>query len=1306
MINRTFELATVNTDPGAPAMTCNQPRHRRFQRVVRAAFVSLLCGITTISEAAVLGLSDTPLFLTAAAEPNIILTFDDSGSMGWGFMPDNVGGVTNATRPRSCSHVWNKLYYNPGVTYLPAVNANGTPLNAALTADGSGNASFTGAWTDGYHAGTGLKIWGLDVDGQTADFTTVPATVDLSADTYRASWNLYSDTGSYGPQYADCGATGITGAFYFQYNPNPSGSPACPNLPLTAAPAAGCFTQKNLNDAEFTDADRQNFANWFSYYRTRDLAAKAAAGRAMALLPNSVRVAGNTLNQVELTDPFSRNRFTRDPGEMQVKRFCNYSASGDPLCRSANGQARTDFFTRLYNSYPRDGGTPLHDALKRVGEHYSSTALGTRSPYLPRPMEAVGDGNTEEAGSCRPNFHVLMTDGYWNDLIDQVDTDSANDDGSDHTLPDSVSYVAASRHPYYDAWGSDSDESTLADWSFHFWHRDLRTDLTNNVPARCRKVNTAPGPGQSNCDVPSNYWDPDNDPANWQHMVTYSVGFGVPGTLDSTNSTTWNNLKSGTQAWPNPFSSNPARIDDLWHAAVNSRGHYFNTSDPGELTNAFLSIINSISELSSASSAVATNSGSLTTNSFVYQSRFESKNWTGQLLAFGFSETTGALNATPAWDAGYRMSSGTGLSYSNRQIISFNPTTRAGIPFEWTNLSTAQQADLNKHPVTLANDGRGQERLNYLRGLSTNEGTATDDFRKRYRRCSTAAPPGDLCPTGTNTGVLGDIVNSAPAYVGAPPFDYTDTGYASFRSAQTSRRKMLYVGANDGMLHGFDADSGDEIFAYVPGSVYPKLSQLTSKTYAHKYFVDGSPIVADVYMPSVGGGSWRTILVSALRKGGQGVFALDITDPDTFTQTAADANVVSLWEFTDANSSDLGYVYGDPSVVKLNDDKWAVIVPGGYNNMESDANTGTGTVALYILNADPGSASNIASAWSGGTGAGDNFVKLPLGSAYGSSTVLNGLSTPAPVDIDGDGKVDLIYAGDLLGNMWRFDVRGGRSTWAAKTKLVYSAKDASGNAQPITSRPQVTRHPAGYSGVVVYFGTGKYIEVSDASTVGATTQTFYAVWDDYTSPSTAGVSSPTRANLLQQSVLGTSTVSGTDYRTTSNNTMTWRTGSTGSAATGYIGWYMDLPITGERVAYDPLVLDERILFTTVIPSDNACASSGTGWLMELRADSGGRLPVTPFDVDGDGQFTAADLIPVSGGGSTGVAAGGRAFTGIPSMPTVIVGGGMPECAGALCNEQKVESVTATAASDTQTPLVQVGNNPPCTYCRGSWRQIK
>lgn len=718
-------------------------------------------------------------------------------------------------------------------------------------------------------------------------------------------------------------------------------------------------------------------------------------------------------------------------------------------------------------------------------------------------------------------------------------------------------------------------------------------------------------------------------------------------------------VKSYIVGFALPYGTTPGILDTI--AASGGTGTAFDAGDTAGLNSAFNSIFSSILAESGAAAAVALTSGSVIAGGKIYQGQFNSADWSGDLIAYNTNSTTGAITSV-AWQAGTVLN---GQNYdTGRKIITYKPSTSGGIPFRWpANPASPSSSELDLSQVTAlntnasnVNDGDGENRLNFLRGQ-----TGISGFRTRL------------------ISVLGDLVNSAPAYVGVPAFNYPDNletaSYNTFRSTHSTRAPMLYVGGNDGMLHGFDAATGQEKLAYVPSKVYANLSKLTSTAYTHRYFVDGSPTVVDTFYSS----AWHTTLVASLGAGGQGLFTLDVTNPSSYSES--NASSIVKWEYSDA---DLGYVFGQPSIVKLNTGAWAAVFSNGYNNSEADGSASTtGYAYLYIVDI--------------GTGA---LIKK-ISTKAGTVASPNALATPTLIDRDGDGDVDYAYAGDLLGNMWKFDlcdesnlgVCDNVSTdWGvafgtvASPQPLFVARDASNNSQPITSAVEVTRHHTG-DGYQLYFGTGKYLENSDISTTD--TQTFYSLWDKAVSPSTISG----RSVLQQQTITTSLTVSGEEYRTSSSNPVDWDGSLTGSIQRG---WYMDLA-SGERVVSEPSLFDRRVLFTTLIPDATACSGGGTGWLMELDARTGSALGGPTFDVDGDGDVDTNDHL-----GTASQYASGVKKTSIPSAVRLQKNPGGPG-GGTLLKPISLSKNDPTKAVGGSLD-VEV-NSMPSAQNRSSWRQI-
>ncbi|MEA3413062.1 MAG: PilC/PilY family type IV pilus protein, partial [Pseudomonadota bacterium] len=827
------------------------------------------------------------------------------------------------------------------------------------------------------------------------------------------------------------------------------------------------------------------------------------------------------------------------------------------------------------------GNTPLRLLLRNTGRYFddrnsdSHADLGftTASPIL---SQALG-------GECQQNFAVLMTDGYWNGDspgVSHQDRDTSN--------------------KWVDNWHRDTIENTVADVAMKYYKTDL-SSLAGNLKAI-----------------------PGVDENTEQHLVTFGVAFGVDGTLTS-NPT--NKNMSGTY-WPSPWDGSPERIDDLRHAAWNGRGQFLSAKDPQELTNALKSTFAAIEDRRGSAAAVTFNTSTLDTDSQVFVSQFDSARWKGNVLAYDLDPSNGEVSATPDWRAADVLDAM--ANPAQRVIYSANATD--GILFDVATASaspalmeTLQLQDLIKNPDGTNDTSPWAEsiaRIEYIRGDRTHENPAsTYNFRQRDSR-------------------LGDVVHSAPQYIGYPQLGWPDvapfpaangTRYSDFVASQTSspRDGMLYVGANDGMLHGFRVSDGQEMMAYIPNAVYSNLTagglhHLTDATYAHNYYVDNTPAVSDVYVKTTVAGtpSWRTLLVGSLRGGGRGLFALDVTDPSNFSNDATGAAATALWEFTDADDADLGYSFSEPTVAMMNNGKWAVIFGNGYND------AGSGTAQLFILFIEEG----LDGAWTLST----DYVKLDTGNNAGGSG--NGLGSPAVVDLDGDSDADRIYAGDLQGNLWVFDVSNGSSgSWA----VAYSGNPLfdGPDTQQITSKPVLARLYTvpntvnNTPNVMVYFGTGQYLTQADNATT--TQQSFYGIWD-------GGTGNLGTGNLVQQTFI-TDAAFPADARVLSSNAVSYAEPPSG----GNYGWRIDLPDSGERVVVNAVVRGDLVYFNTLTPSVSICSSGGSGYLMSVNLNNGGNPPVPAFDFNRDNKITAADMVTDSG--STSYAVAGEKFPhGIPA----------------------------------------------------------
>lgn len=1122
-----------------------------------------------------IALPSAPLYLAGGVAPNLVVTLDDSGSMAWGYVPDTMG--KNARVTGGCGHNifydydgsetkryflsgdHNAQYYNPSTTYLPPLKSDGTPYTT----------SYGSAYTNG--------------------FDTSSTTVNL-ASAYQPSFGFQPksnqcyarhpalDSGS-GKQFSS--DTVNVPAYYYRYE---TGGTGCTGASISKTNEA-CYVYTAVGAAE-----QQNFANWYSFYRTRNLATVSAATRAFNNLPSTMRLAWQALNSS--CDDFSGTGCAGWDG----------TKIGNSI-RALSAPGHKENFYKWLEKLPANGGTPLRAALGRVGEYYRTSTAVVNSPYAEDPQVTVGTQH-----SCRPNYTIMMTDGIWNGNNASNSKATGNVDGS-------------APKPF-----SDTTSSTLADVAFYYWANDLRTDLTDNVPRSPRSLDKLVEEGKT---IPTaDYYDAKNDPASWQHMVTYTVGLGLTTTFPTlgltwagdTHKGSYADLVSGDKSWPVAGSDKDDNVADLWHAAINGRGLFFSAEDPQSLSDAMQEMVNNIISRSSSAASIATNSKKLDTSTAIYQASFDSGNWTGELEAFSV-KSDGTLGDS-LWKASTKIP-----AEASRNIKTFNGTV--GVDFAWGSISADQKA-------LVSEDG-----LNYLRGDQSKEQNKGGTFR-------------------TRTTLLGDIVNSDPLFVSEENFGYDklsgDEGtlYVDYVAGKSSKTPVIYVGANDGMLHAFKASDGIELFAYVPGLIYANLPSLTKPNYSHKYYVDGAPTMGDVYY---GGSAWRTVLVTPLGAGGRGVFALDVSTPDA---AFSESNV--LWEFDGKNAAagstlnDMGYPVGGAAIGRFNDGKYYAVFGNGYGSATCKS-------GLFMVQID--APSNV------------KFFDTGVGACTTSATQ-NGMSTPSLVDYDGDRIIDAIYAGDLQGRLWKWDVTSAtNSVWdfAVGGKPMFTT--AAG--QPITAPVEVGKVPSGASGkAMVYFGTGRYLLSGDEAS--KTKQAFYGLLDNGTAIPTTG--SP----LVKQTIVYESA----NARVVSNNALNWKSDR---------GWYLDLvppsnALQGERVLSVPLLRFGRVIFNTSIPSADPCVLGGTGWLMELDAATGANLTYSALDMNNDGLFNEGDYVIIGkdnkGNDIKSPVAGKASGSMSLNQPTVITAG---------AKEYKFNSDIKKGISVT---TEKSGTSNP----RSSWRQLQ
>lgn len=1022
-------------------------------------------------------------------------------------------------------------------------------------------------------------------------------------------------------------------------------------------------------------------------YALKDALQKTFSATAQNIPDGAIRLAWNSMNR------------------------CQRIPDTNDGCNSLNGMRTLDATHRAnflnwvgtagqdvsLNRLTASGSTPTHRAYIAAGDYLRTASTDINGPWANRPGVELGSPQL----SCRRSYSILMTDGGWNWTIQEHGSDvtrgptgaRGDADGVTQTLPDNTVYsVTSDQTKVYRQIGRNSvtynrtsyDVSTLADLAFYYWATDLAPSLTNNLTPIVKQIGPQTFGSGTSAVTLSEYWNPKNNPATWQSMTTYTIGFRDAATWPTTGRTfgtypTWSetndtfggsfpDLVTGatTKTWPDPVqgtlslttTTEEARKVELWHMAINSRGRFIPTQESDDLVQAFKEIFGAIVAGSQAPVTGFANSSSSVNRSDVaqYVAGYVADGWKGYVRADTLAKGSAAATPDPRWGStsvttADKLDALTAAGITTRLILSFRDKATGGGPtsFEWANdetyLSTAQKTLLKAEGTVAVTDAVGEQRLNYLRGDRSQESTATvvAQFRKRGSR-------------------QGDIVNSAIWYVAQPVNNYAFNGYLAFAKKHAKRLPMLYVGGNDGMLHGFSGVDGSEKIAYVPKGVIQNLPTLTKADYVHRYFVDGSPFSGDVYVPPATDSSadpaWRTYLVSTLGAGGKGYFVLDVSTPGS---TATDSSAVAS-NFLKANASalvvmdktahptpsvaitagtendDIGHITARPvleddnpqkatQITRMNNGRWAVVMGNGVNSTNERP-------VLLIQYLD---------------GAKELF-RIPA-AITGADATGNGLSAPRLVDVNGDGTPDVIYAGDLKGNLWKFNVSSATSSgwgvagWGASSIQgpLYSAVYTAGNVsaqQPITAAPLVRANERGVGGLMVAFGTGRSLTEGDRTDTAV--QSIYSVLDNTRYKLVSGKVAEDRssvtptalgsgvANLVQQTV-GATAIDGEgqsaarDFWTVSQNSVSYQ--GTGAKK----GWYLNLPQTGERVLDQMTFFDSSNIIEVVSEApasgasiaEESCAPAPTEqktYRTLLNIMDGKKPSVQVMDRNGDGVY--------------------------------------------------------------------------------------
>lgn len=1005
-------------------------------------------------------------------------------------------------------------------------------VNAINACNGTIQGQCTGAGYGATLSGSTITIYANQQATLAAPVVTMSGGMTFTASAFTSKKNISTGTASSVPGYnliRIIPATGTTPLY-------PAIGAASKASTRTDCAGTLCTANEELT----------NYANWWAYYHTRMQMMKTAASNAFKGMGSTYRIGFNTIN--------NNSGVANTSILLPVGTF--------------DASQKKNWYDKFFSINPT-GSTPLRQALSTTGRYFAHKLSATD------PMQY----------SCQQNFTILSTDGFWNEndiYVVKVDGSAMTDQDADPLT-----------RPKYE--GPTASSKSLADAAKYYADTDLRNSSLGNCTGAL---------GEDVCT--DNVFTSSTDSNTKQHMATFTLGLGADGQLIyqsdylTAASGDYANIKNGSLNWPVPVSNAETTIDDLWHAAVNANGQYFSAKNPAQLSDGLKTALAAIQAKVGAGAAAATSAlNPVSGDNYAYVASYTTADWWGNLEQRSVNTTTGVVSKKANWcvenitadscnspsttitttdgfstqiscvtpgatadscvspgvfDASantctvpmatncigtlppmvgatsdtrtIKMASGSALvdfTPANADLALFNPALLS----QYSTLSTAQQAN-----ATAAN------LVNYLRGQKAYEMTGPNPDTQvfRYRKA-----------------VMGDAVESTPAYIKKPVYNYADPGYSSFVTSQSSRAGAVYLGTNDGMLHAFDAATGKENWAFIPTPVLPNMYKLADKNYAtsHAYYVNGDITIDDVCTASCASASatWKTILVGGLHGGGKGYYALDITDP---------ASPALLWEFTSSNYANLGYSFGRPIVTKKADGTWVVLLTTGYNNAD-------GVGRLLVLNPVTGALIDTIS------------------TATGSSTTPSGLAQINDYvdNLSTNNTAAYVYGGDLLGNLWRFDINAGSVMKFAQLL------DASSNPQPITVRPEL----GNVNGKrMVFVGTGKYLEASDLTNTQG--QTLYGISDP---DATTTLVNPRGSPLMVQQTL--TAVSGISKRKVTNNSL--------SASSR--GWFIDLPDSGERQNVPSILASGTLIAPSNVPTNTVCSPGGYGWINYVNYETGGAV---------------------------------------------------------------------------------------------------
>lgn len=968
--------------------------------------------------------------------------------------------------------------------------------------------------------------------------------------------------------------------------------------------------------------EMQNYANWFTYYRHRLFAALAVTSQAAADLkgdlsalrlgygrinyfhngpdpwdPYGPRLDSATFAELD-ADPAAPNH----PGGM-VRGVRNFNDT-------AGNVARQQFFDWVF-SLNWVGSTPNREAVDSIGRYYQRDSL--YGPWSDNPGVGGGRAGGQQL-SCRRSFAILATDGEWTaipenppvppaqPLITTRSPDPVGVGGGTVTASVATTGPTITGSGLYDGQtyaydpGAELQISTnnggvtqtLTDVALYWWNRDLRPDMPNAV--------------QKRPEYPSDSF--------WQNVTTYVVGYGLNASMN-TAATRQQVAAGGPVNWPVVDTSaslitGGERVNDTMRAALATRGDFYSANDPDMMRGSIRGVFRAIAQQAFSGTGLGATSSQLTIDATLYRASFTTQVWTGNLAAYDAKALVAAAEAqtaepAPLWVASFPQ-------WDQRKLFTSSGINDPKAFNDFATLSADQKVALGSADV-----------MDYIRGKQV--GVEADK------------PDGTGSTLGfrSRSTILGSIVSSSPRYSKAPDFGYHvkpaahggGNTYKNYVLTNTSSRvPAIYVGANAGVFHAFDArttgNPGRELFGYVPRSTYAHMAELTSVDYSHRYFVDGPVVEGDVYT----GGAWKTVVMGSSGAGVPGLFALNVTHPESFGA----GNV--MWDITQDDEPDLGRVTGYGFIGSVKDGsgiRWVALVPNGYASANNRAvllviDIATGSVVRKIDTCKRKNGTSI--------GVADQDGRC-------DAAQINGLANVS-VSFDAQRNIVGAFAGDYQGNLWRFDLSAtDPADWKIDTEdpadmsgntpiplfTARSGTNRTGDRQPITAAPRAATHP--YGGTYVVFGTGKFFEYPDQTSTDV--QSMYGLWLK------PGDKQPISATDLQAFDWSEATVNGVVQRTITNTSgFSWRTKR---------GWFVDLmkgTPGGERVIADPIIERGMLTITSFQPTSagDPCAGGGASFFYSIPMDAG--VEIRGIRINGlvSPPLGLSEEAPVSGTRST------------------------------------------------------------------------